>query len=53
MKKAYKTQLCRMKVATFTERLVSGNLGFRVRGFLNGQLSAVVGEDGWIHFSRV
>jgi hypothetical protein len=53
MQKTYKTKLSRMKVETFKERLANGNLGFRVRKFLNGELSAVVGADGWIHFSPV
>ena len=53
MKKVFKTKLCRMKVATFTERLANGNLGFRVRKFLNGELSAVVGADGKITFTAV
>jgi hypothetical protein len=51
--KIYKTRLCRMKIKTFKQRLANGPLGFRIRQWLNGQLSAIVGEDGWVHFARV
>ena len=50
--KKYKTPLYRMKLETFTKRLASGKLGFRIRAFLAGKLSAVV-HDGRIHFTRL
>ena len=55
--KKYKTPLHRMKIQTFSNRLhnamnSSSNLGFRLRLFLAGKLSALA-KDGWITFTPV
>jgi hypothetical protein len=57
--KKYKTPLHRMKIKTFSNRIhnamssaPSSNLGFRIRQFLAGKLSAVA-RDGWITFTRL